>query len=136
MTAHRVHHGHNIKRLREIQGVKQQSLALELGEGWSQKKISVLEGRPTISRELLTQIAGVLKVPPEAIEQFDEAALCQQLSTATSPQKDSCPGSVELVEMLLELMEENRTLYQQLLQAQKEKCRLLEQMMAEKGCKL
>jgi len=38
----KIHHGRNIKRFREMMGIKQEALAHELGEDWSQKKISLL----------------------------------------------------------------------------------------------
>jgi DNA-binding XRE family transcriptional regulator len=33
-----IHQGRNIKRFREMLGIKQEALAHELGEDWSQKK--------------------------------------------------------------------------------------------------
>lgn len=35
---HKIHQGHNVKRFREMLGVKQENLALDLGDGWDQKK--------------------------------------------------------------------------------------------------
>jgi len=67
-----IHQGRNIKRFREMFGIKQEGLALELGDDWNQKKISLLEQKEVIDPELLEQIAKVLKVPPEAIKNFDE----------------------------------------------------------------
>lgn len=142
MTTHHIHHGHNIKRLREIQGVKQQSLALELGAGWSQKKVSLLESRPTISKELLAQVAAALGVAGEAIEHFQESNLSKHLTGMTTPfPNGSFPAGLELVGKLLELMEENCALYHSLLEAEKEKNRLLEQNLklkssADKDCEL
>ena len=40
--SNKVHEGHNIKRFREMLGIKQDALAFELGEDWNQKKISLL----------------------------------------------------------------------------------------------
>jgi len=34
-----IHEGRNVKRIREILGIKQEALALELGDDWNQKKI-------------------------------------------------------------------------------------------------
>ena len=44
-----VHHGRNIKRFREMLGIKQDTLAVALGEEWNQKKISILEQKETIA---------------------------------------------------------------------------------------
>lgn len=40
MTTKNIHQGRNIKRFREMLGIKQEALAFELGEDWNQKKIS------------------------------------------------------------------------------------------------
>ena len=69
-----IHQGRNVKRFREMLGIKQEALALELGDDWNQRKISLLEQKETIESELLEQIAKVLKVPTEAIRNFDEEA--------------------------------------------------------------
>ncbi len=53
-------------------GIKQEALASELGDDWNQKKISLLEQKETIEPDLLEQVAKALKVPVEAIKNFDE----------------------------------------------------------------
>ena len=67
-----IHQGRNVKRFREMLGIKQEALALELGDDWNQRKISLLEQKEVIEPVLLEQIAKVLKVPVEAIKNFDE----------------------------------------------------------------
>ena len=37
-------------------GIKQEALALELGDDWNQRKISLLEQKETIEPELLEQV--------------------------------------------------------------------------------
>jgi transcriptional regulator with XRE-family HTH domain len=69
-----IHQGRNVKRFREMLGIKQEGLALELGDDWNQKKISLLEQKEVIEHELLEQVANALKVPAEAIKNFDEEA--------------------------------------------------------------
>mgnify|MGYP001551983140 CR=1 FL=1 len=44
----KVHEGRNIKRFREMLGIKQEALAAGLGEDWTQKKVSLLEQKETI----------------------------------------------------------------------------------------
>ncbi|MGN6437566.1 MAG: hypothetical protein ACTHMM_13585 [Agriterribacter sp.] len=39
----KIHEGRNVKRFREMRGLKQEALADMLGDDWSQKKISQLE---------------------------------------------------------------------------------------------
>src|SRR5215204_3207896 len=80
MPERTAHHGRNIKRIREIQGIKQEALALEMGEDWNQKKISLLESKEMVDDELIDQVAKVLKVPPEAIKNFNEEAVITNIS--------------------------------------------------------
>jgi hypothetical protein len=58
-----IHQGRNVKRFREMLGIKQEGLALELGDEWNQRKVSLLEQKEVIEQELLEQVAKVLKVP-------------------------------------------------------------------------
>ena len=67
-----IHHGRNVKRFREMLGIKQEGLAFNLGDEWNQKKISQLEQKEEIDDKLLEQVAAFLKVPMEAIKNFDE----------------------------------------------------------------
>lgn len=50
---HPIHQGRNIKRFREMLGIKQEALASGLGEDWTQKKISLLEAKEIIEPEIL-----------------------------------------------------------------------------------
>lgn len=68
----KIHEGRNVKRFREMLGIKQDALAYELGEDWNQKKISLLEQKETIEQPLLKQISNALKIPLEAFQNFDE----------------------------------------------------------------
>ena len=66
------HEGHNVKRFREILGVKQESLAADLGEEWTQKKVSSMEAKERLNDELMEQVAKALNIPADAIRNFDE----------------------------------------------------------------
>ncbi|WP_317191606.1 XRE family transcriptional regulator [Fulvivirga sediminis] len=70
----KIHHGRNVKRFREMLGIKQDGLAMELGDDWNQRKVSLLKQKEEIEADLLKQVTEVLKVPIEAIENFDEEA--------------------------------------------------------------
>jgi transcriptional regulator with XRE-family HTH domain len=93
-----IHHGRNVKRIREILGVKQEALAVSLGEDWNQRKISVLEDKEVIEQALLEQLAEALKVPVDAIKNFsEEAAISIIANTITNNDQSavvnySCPG--------------------------------------------
>lgn len=135
MTDKKPHHGRNIKRIREIQGVKQEALAIELGEDWNQKKISLLEGKEEIDRELLGQVAKALHVTPEAIENFDELAAINIINNIHDNQFDNTSVGmvyhqiINPMERWLEALEENKRLYEQLLQEKDEKIALLEKII-------
>src|SRR5690606_22167929 len=68
----KIHQGRNVKRFREMLGIKQEGLAFDLGDEWNQKKISLLEQKDVIEDDLLKQISNILKIPVEAIQNFDE----------------------------------------------------------------
>src|SRR6185295_12818902 len=73
-----VHEGRNVKRIREMLGVKQETLASALG--FNQQKISLIEQKETIEPDILQEIANALKVPVEAIKNFDEERTIYNIS--------------------------------------------------------
>ncbi|MDA3616321.1 helix-turn-helix domain-containing protein [Polluticaenibacter yanchengensis] len=122
---HKVHEGRNVKRFREMLGIKQDALAWELGEDWSQKKVSLLEAKETIDESLLKQISRALKIPVEALQNFDEE---QAINIISSTFHDSSTGVIvnynNPIDKILQLHEEKIELYERML---KEK----DEMMAE-----
>lgn len=117
-----VREGRNVKRIREILGMKQEAFATELGI--SQQAISALEQKEALDREMLEKVARVLKVNPEAIKNFnDEAALNIIGNTVHNHDNGALINyfpTFNPLDKLLELMEENKKLYERLLQAEKE----------------
>ncbi|HEY9362390.1 MAG TPA: helix-turn-helix transcriptional regulator, partial [Chitinophagaceae bacterium] len=77
----KIHEGRNVKRFREMLGIKQDALAADLGDDWNQQKISLLEQKETIDSALLQQISTALKIPAEAIQNFDEEAAISYINT-------------------------------------------------------
>ena len=133
-----IHQGRNIKRFREMLGIKQEALAAELGEDWSQKKISLLEQKETVDAALLEQVARVLKVT-KAIENFDEEAAINYINTFNDNSVNQGPfmGSYSTynfnpIEKWIEALEENKKLYDRLLQSEREKVEMLERVIANK----
>lgn len=126
-----IHQGRNIKRFREMMGIKQEALALELGDDWSQKKISLLEQKEVIEPGLLEQVAGVLKVPVEAIKNFDEEAAISYINTFNDNSKGEFNYKCNFnpLDKWAEEIAENRKLYERLLQAEKEKMELLQKLL-------
>jgi transcriptional regulator with XRE-family HTH domain len=98
-----VHEGRNVKRIREILGMKQETLALELGI--SQQAISSLEQREALDKDLLEKIAGVLKVPSDTIKYFDEQAATNIISNTfnNTSQDNSTFNALNLQPLLIQL---------------------------------
>lgn len=132
----KIHHGRNIKRLREMIGMKQDALALELGEDWTQQRISLLEQKEVVDDPLLQQVAGALKMPVEAIRNFDEDAAINIVSSTfhdNSSVNSGCTLNINPIEKWLEALDENKKLYERLLQSEREKVALLERVLDKKG---
>ena len=131
-----IHQGRNIKRSREILGIKQEGLAFELGEDWNQRKISLLEQKEIIEPELLAQVAKVMKVPVEAIKNFDEQAAIKIVSNTFQERNGLInynPGfNFNLFEKWVESLEEIRKLNEALLKEKDEKIKLLKSMVVRK----
>lgn len=84
MTATReksIHQGRNVKRFREMRGLKQEGLAWELGDDWNQKKVSLLESKEEIEPGILEQLAQALKIPVEALTDLDEDSAINIISS-------------------------------------------------------
>jgi len=129
MAEQTVHHGRNIKRIREIQGIKQEALALEMGEDWNQKKISLLESKETIDEGLLDQVSKALHVTSDAIKKFNDEATISNINTFHDHSAFNLQCTINPVERWLEAMEENKKLYERLLQSEREKVELLEKVL-------
>lgn len=123
-----IHQGRNIKRFREMLGIKQEGLAIELGEDWNQRKISLLEQKEVVEQELLEQVAKALKVPVEAIKNFDEEAAVNVISNTASFENCNQPAffnfhpSFNPIDKIVEL-------YDALLKSEKEKIELMEKIL-------
>ena len=128
MTDKQPHHGRNIKRIREIQGIKQEALAIELGEDWNQKKISLLEGKEMVDAELLAQVAKALHVTPEAIENFDEDGIINIVSTTFHSHDQSTSVAYQSA-FTFNPIDKIVELYEALLKSEREKVSLLEKLL-------
>lgn len=117
----KVHQGRNVKRFREMLGIKQEALALDLDI--SQQKISLLEQKETIEKNLLEKIAALMNIPVEAFQNFDEE---QAINIISNTFNDHSAIQINPVEKWLETLEEIKTLNQ-------EKAALYERMLKEKN---
>ncbi|MFC0317392.1 MULTISPECIES: helix-turn-helix domain-containing protein [Olivibacter] len=126
--------GPKISRVRELRGMKQEALAIELG--MSQQAVSAMEKKDTIESELLAQVAEILGVTPEAIENFDEDNVINYFNTFNDNSFSNSNGTFSAtnctfnpLDKLVEAYEENKKLYERLLEAEKEKIAYLEKLL-------
>ncbi len=134
-----VHQGRNVKRFREMWGIKQEALALELGDDWNQRKVSLLEQKEVIEPELLEHLAKALKVPVEAIKSFTEEAAYNVIGNTVTTVNDNATGQIfqfnpviNPIDKWMEAMEEIKKLNKALLKEKDEKIALLEKMLGKK----
>ncbi|WP_312905847.1 MULTISPECIES: helix-turn-helix domain-containing protein [Sphingobacterium] len=67
------HIGQNIRKIRLLRGMKQETFAKELGI--AQQNVSKMENKKEISEEQLKKVSEVLQASVEAIKGFDENAI-------------------------------------------------------------
>lgn len=128
-TNHKVHEGRNVKRFREMLGIKQDALAVELGDDWNQQKISLLEQKETIDAALLQQISNALKIPVEAIQNFDEE---QAVNIISNTFNDQSNGYNYYPTFNFNPLEKMIELYERMLQQQREMIEKLERLSEKK----
>ena len=130
----KLHLGKNIARIRELKGMKQEALAVELGV--SQQAVSVLEQKETMDKEKLEEVARALGVSPEAIKAFsEEAAMTVINSNAFSDSASNNCGfsgnasnyqpTFNPLDKVVELSSKIEDLYKELLQSEREKAEVL-----------
>ncbi|SPW26286.1 Helix-turn-helix domain [Elizabethkingia anophelis] len=138
MPNKKIHQGRNIKRFREMLGIKQDALAYELGEDWNQKKISLLEQKESVEKDILEQVAKILKVPTEAIENFDEEQAVNIISNTASFDNCQQPAffnnqpSFNPIDKVVELYDEKIALYERMLKEKDEMMARLERLIEGK----
>ena len=128
----KVHQGRAVKRIREILQVKQETLASELGI--SQQSVSLLETKETIDPETLEQIAKTLKVPVDAIKNYNEEAAVCFVSSFHDNSVSHVIGNYGAynfnpIEKWTEALDEIKRLNAALIKEKDEKISLLEKML-------
>ncbi|MGV3604434.1 MAG: helix-turn-helix domain-containing protein [Dyadobacter fermentans] len=128
----KIHEGRNLKRFREMMSVKQDALAFELGEDWNQQKISQLEQKEKIDSDILEQVAAILKIPAEAIRNFDEEQAITVISSTFNDQSQI--GTLinnynNPIDAVLKLHEEKMALYERMLKEKDEMMERLERLI-------
>lgn len=129
------HIGRKIGRIREMRGMKQEALAIELGV--SQQTVSNIEKSATIEDKLLEQVARILGVTSESIKNFSEEAVFNFFNnfhdnSANNGAIYAKEYSFHPIDKLVAVYEENQKLYERLLEAEKSKIIYLEKLLEKK----
>lgn len=128
---HKIHQGRNIKRFREMLGIKQDALAADLGDDWNQQKVSLLEQKELIDAPLLARVSQALNIPVAAIQNFDEeqavSVICNTFNT-----HDNSNGVNVNPTFNFNPLDKMVELYERMIQQQKEMIDRLEQLIREK----
>ncbi|MCS4237961.1 transcriptional regulator with XRE-family HTH domain [Myroides gitamensis] len=134
-TATQKHIGRNISRIREIKGMKQTTLAELLGI--SQQQVSIIENSESVEETKLESIAKILEVPIEVIKEYSDDKVMNIITNNTfqddsSAIKNLYNPTFNPLDKLVEAYEENKKLYERLLEAEKEKIAYLEKLLSSK----
>ena len=123
------HIGRKISRIRELRGMKQEALAVELGI--SQQSVSSLEQSEHIEDEKLEKVAKVLGVSKEAIKNFSEDNILNIISNTFNSNDTSTLNAINL-QPTFNPVDKVVELYERLLEAEKEKVAYLEKLLNKK----
>ena len=135
-TKKKIHEGRNVKRFREMLGIKQDALAADLGDDWNQQKVSLLEQKETIDPGLLQQISTALKIPAEAIQNFDEEQAVNIISNTFHDTQGLINYNPTFtnnpIDKLIQLHEEKIALYERMLKEKDGMMERLEKLIEKK----
>jgi transcriptional regulator with XRE-family HTH domain len=129
-STYTVHQGRNIKRFREMLGLKQDALAAELGEDWTQRRVSLLEAKEEVEDDILEQVAKVLKVPADAIRNFTEEAAFNIIGNTVHNHDN---GALVNYYPTFNPIDKVVELYERLVESEREKVALLESLLKQKS---
>lgn len=127
MATDTMHLGRKISRIRELKGMKQETLAHLLGV--SQQAVSKLEQSEHVDEDRLTEVGKVLGLSTEAIKNFNEDAIINVIgNTVTNHDNASVFNYFPTYNPFEKIVE----LYEALLKSEREKIELMEKVMKEK----
>jgi transcriptional regulator with XRE-family HTH domain len=122
----KIHHGQNVKRIREMRGIKQEILAD--GIDYSQQSISRLEAQEKIEDELLEKIAKEMDISVDVIKNFDEEKAFNIVSGIFQDEFADFKHYKCTFNPLDKMVE----LYERMLKEKEEEINFLKQMLKEK----
>lgn len=128
------HIGRNISRIRELREMKQEALAIAIGV--SQQTISNIENSETVEEDKLNEIAKALGVTIEILKNFSEEAVFNIIGNTVNNHDNGAlfnyQPNFNPIEKVIEVYEENKKLYERLVQAEKDKVTYLEKLLKDK----
>ena len=119
------HIGKKIARIRELRGMKQETLAEELGI--SQQSVSNMEQSESLDTEKLERVAKALGVTREAIENFNEETAINYFNSFYDNSFNN--GAFNAHHCNFNPLDKVVELYERLVQAEKDKVAYLEKLM-------
>jgi transcriptional regulator with XRE-family HTH domain len=125
-----MHTGKKVERIREILGMKQETLAGKLGV--SQQAISKMEQSEHIEDGKLKEVALALGVSPEAIKNFNEEAVINNINTFNDSSALNDYSAILHYQCNFNPIEKIVELYERMLQLEKEKSEFFESMLKNK----
>ena len=126
-----LHIGRKISKIRELRGMKQETLATELGI--SQQAVSKIEQSADVDGEALEKISKILGVPADAIKNFNDDAVLNIISNTFTSQDTSTLNAINFqpsfnpIDKIVELYNEKIILLERLLESEREKVEFLKQ---------
>lgn len=126
-TVKKSNHGANVRCWREWRGVNQDVLAEQIGV--AQTTLSSYEKRDKLEPEILEKIAKALDIPVEAITELDNGA---SINIISSTFHDSSIASMMYCQPTFNPIDKVAELYERLLQAEKEKVEMLQEVLRER----
>lgn len=127
MPEKKVHEGRNIKRLREMLGIKQEKLASDLEI--SQQSVSLLEQKETVDPAMMDAVAKALNIPVEAIKNFTEESAFNFINNFHDSSVNH--GPLNNYNCTFNPLDKVIELYERLLQSEKEKNEILQNKRPE-----
>lgn len=112
--------------------MKQEALAISLGDEWTQRRILLLEQKEEVDAHTLSQVARALGVTEEAIKNFSDDTAINIISNTFHDQAVNMNYQCTFnpLEKYIDAMEDNKKLYERLLLAEKEKVAMLEKIIS------
>ena len=125
MATDTMHLGKKISRIRELKGMKQETLASLLGV--SQQAVSKLEQSEHVEEDRLEEVGKALGVTSEAIKNFNEEAIIYNIQNNSDTSTNN-----SIINYQFNPFEKIVELYERMLKLEREKNELLEKMMDKK----